>query len=41
MKLDPIKISPIRLFFMAFIFALVFGLIGVWTMHYPMNGGLI
>lgn len=38
---EPIKINPIGVIFMAFIFALVFFMIGVATMHYPSLTGVI
>ena len=34
---EPIKINPLGIVVMAFIFALVFFLVGIATMHYPMT----
>ena len=38
---EPIRINPLGVILMSFIFALVFFIIGMLTMHYPMNGGLV
>ena len=38
---EPIKVNPIGVIFWIFIFALVFFIIGVATMHYPSIQGVI
>lgn len=38
---EPITINPLGVIFMSFIFALVFFVIGVLTMHYPKIVGAI
>lgn len=38
---EPIKVNPIGVIFWIFIFALVFFVIGVATMHYPSIQGVI
>lgn len=39
---EPVKINPIGIILMCFVFALIFFFIGVATMHYPMThmGGI-
>ena len=38
---EPIRINPLGVIVMSFIFALVFFLIGIATMHYPSITGVI
>lgn len=38
---EPVTINPLGVIIMAFIFALVFFIIGVLTMHYPKIAGVI
>ena len=38
---EPIEISPIKLIVMSLIFALVFFILGILTMHYPKITGVI
>lgn len=34
---EPVKVNPFGIILMCFIFALIFFIIGVATMHYPMT----
>lgn len=38
---EPIKINPMGVILMSFLFALIFFIIGVMTMHYPSLTGVI
>ncbi|MBR3140577.1 MAG: hypothetical protein IKF11_06900 [Methanobrevibacter sp.] len=38
---QPIKINPLAFIFWIFIFAFVFFVIGMWTVHYPSIAGVI
>lgn len=38
---EPIKVNPVGVIFWCFIFALVFFVIGIATMHYPSIQGVI
>lgn len=38
---EPIKINPLGIVLMSFLFALIFFIIGIMTVHYPSMTGVI
>lgn len=38
---EPVKINPLGIILMSFLFALIFFIIGIMTVHYPSMTGVI
>lgn len=38
---EPVKVNPMGIVLMSFVFALIFFVIGILTMHYPKIAGVI
>lgn len=38
---EPVEVNPAGVIVMSFVFALIFFIIGLMTMHYPSMGGII